>query len=55
MSGGGADTRATGLQAVVGSGRGGFGRDVDGGLGGGTDEGGLRDGWYINADGRLIR
>ena len=40
MSGGGADTEATGIQAVEGTLRVGFGGDVDNGLGGGTNGGG---------------
>ena len=46
MSGGGADTGANGVQAVVLTGRGGCGRDANGGSGGGTDVGGGGDGWY---------
>ena len=38
--GGGAETRATGFQAVIGTWKGGFGKDADSGLGGGTDGGG---------------
>ena len=44
MSGGAAYTRAKGIQSVVVIGRGGCGRDVDSGLGGGTDGGGGGDG-----------
>ena len=44
MSGGGAQTGDTGVQSVVGIGRGGCGGDADGGLGGGTYGGGGRDG-----------
>ena len=40
VSGVGAETGATNVQAVVGTGRSGFGGDAGGGLGGGTDEGG---------------
>ena len=35
----GAETGSKDAQAVVGTGRGGCGRDADGGLGGGTDRG----------------
>ena len=40
VSGVGAETGATDVQAVVGTGRIGFGGDTGGGLGGGTDKGG---------------
>ena len=40
VSGGGAETRAKDIQSVVGTGRGGCGRDADGDLGGVTDGGG---------------
>ena len=42
MSGGGAETGATGVQAVVITGRDRFGGGADGGLGGVTDGGGGR-------------
>ena len=42
VSGGGAETRSTDNQAVVGAGRGGCGGDENVGLGGGTDGGGGR-------------
>ena len=44
MSGGGAETGATGLQAVAEAGQGGCGGDADGSSGGGTDGGGEGDG-----------
>ena len=44
MSGGRAETLATGLKALVGVGRCGCGGDADGGLGGGTEGGGGREG-----------
>ena len=40
VPGGGVETGAKGVQAVVVIGQGGFGRDAYGGLGGGTDGGG---------------
>ena len=40
MSGGGAETGATSIQAVVGTGRSGCGGDAEGGSEGGTDGGG---------------
>ena len=55
MSGGGAETGATGLQAVMGAGRGGCVEDVEGGSGGGTDGGGGGYGRDGNKDRRLIR
>ena len=54
MSGDGADTGSTGIQAVVGSGRGGCGGKADRRLGGGTDGGG--GGYGRDGDGgRLSR
>ena len=51
MSGGGAETRATDNQAVVGAGRGGFGGDANGGSGGGIDgEGEETDGKVTKTD-----
>ena len=55
MSGGGAETGATGIQAVMGEGRGGCGGYADGGLGGRTDGGGGGDRKDGDRDGRLIR
>ena len=43
VSGGRLDTGAKGFQVVVGTVYSEFGRDTDGGLGGGTDGGGERD------------
>ena len=54
MSGGGAETGATGIQAVVGTGRSGCGGDADGGSEGGTDGGGGGDGRGGDGD-RLSR
>ena len=55
MSSSRAETGATVLQAVVGSGRGGRGWDADGVLGGGTDRGGGGYGWDRNGCGPIIR
>ena len=45
MSGGGVETRAKGVQVMVGTGQDGRGKDADGGLGGRKDrgEGGYRE------------
>ena len=43
MSGGRAETKAKDIESVVGIGRGGCGRDVAGGSGGGMDRGGGGD------------
>ena len=55
VSGRGAETKATGLQEVVGSRRGKCGGDADGSLVGRTDGGGGGDVRDSNRDGRIIR
>ena len=50
VSCGGAETRDKGIQAVVGTGRRGPGRDADGGLGGRTDGGGGGYGREVDGD-----
>ena len=50
MSGGRAETGATGIQAVVGIGRVGCGGGEDGGSGGGTDRGAGGCGWGGDGD-----
>ena len=53
MYGGKLAARAKGGDAVVRTGGFGFGVDLDGGLGGGSDGGGVGNGWYIYCN-RLI-
>ena len=55
MSGGEAEARAKGVNAVVVTGGFGFGGYVDGGPGGGGDGGEREDGWDGDCDGGLVK